>query len=223
MKLYYSPYACSMACHIALRECRAEVDLHLVPRGQNRTPEHLSVHEDGHVPVLEMAGGARLTEAVAILLHLAQTYRQAALLPTAGSTGEARVFEWLAWLSSSLHVAYAAHWRPERFTGDMPARAALQRGGHDRILLLNDRIEQRIKGKRTVAERYSLADIYLFVFYSWNARIGIDATRRYPRWSEWAYRMMDRAAVREALSIEAVDPFALWKPDLKLNSPMRYL
>lgn len=223
MKLYYTPHACSMACHIALRECRAEVDLHLVPRGRNRTPEHLSVHEDGFVPVLETDDGARLTEAVAILLHIAQTHRQAALLPASGSTGEARVFEWLAWLSSSLHVAYAAHWRPERFTGDTTAHAALQHGGHDRILLLNDRIERRIKGKRAVADRYSLADIYLFVFYAWNARIGIDATTRYPRWSEWAFRMMDRPAVRDALAIEAVDPFALWQPDPKLNSPMRYL
>jgi glutathione S-transferase len=208
MKLYHTPGACSMACHIALEEAGAVFDPVVVPRGQNRTDEYLAVHPRGFVPVLEQDDGQRLTEAAAILLHVARRFPGAGLLPEAGTIEEARAFEWLMWLTNSVHVAYACLWRPERFTDDPAARAAVAAEAKDRIDALNREIEPRLgDGAFAAGAPYSVADPFLLVFLRWANRIGLGAAERYPGWTAWARRMESRPAVSRVLAREGV---SLW-------------
>ena len=173
MKLYHTPGACSMACHIALEEAGAAFEPVVVPRGQNRTAEYLAVHPRGFVPVLEQDDGQRLTEAAAILLHVARRFPQARLLPEAGTVEQARAFEWLMWLTNSLHIAYACLWRPERFTDDPAARAAMVGEAKERIDALNREIEPRLASSVFAAgASYSVADPYLLVFLRWRIASG---------------------------------------------------
>jgi glutathione S-transferase len=209
MKLYHSPGACSMACHIALEDAGAAFHPIVVPRGQNRTPEYLRVHPRGLVPVLELDDGQRLTEAAAILLHVARRFPDARLLPEAGTIEEARAFEWLMWLTNTLHIAYACLWRPERFTEDAAARAALVIEAKGRIDVLNHEIEARLGDSFAAGRTYSVADPFLLVFFRWANRIGLDAVERYPGWTAWARRMEDRSAVARVLTREGV---SLWGP-----------
>lgn len=148
MKLYHSPGACSMACHIALEEVGAAFEPVIVrlSEGMNHEPDYLAIHPRGFVPVLEFDGGERLTEAAAILLHVARRHPSTGLLPQGGSVEEARTFEWLAWLTNTLHIAYASLWRPERFTTDESARKTLAAEAKERIARFNDTIEQRLSG-----------------------------------------------------------------------------
>ena len=207
MKLYYTPGACSMACHIALEEVGATFEPVTVPQGQNRTPEYLVVHPRGLVPVLEFNDDRRLTEAAAVLLHVARRYPAANLLPEAGTIEEARTFEWLAWLTNTLHVAYAGLWRPERFTDDPAARAALTAEAKDRIDALDHEVDARLGHPFAVGRTYSVADSFLLVFFRWANRVGLDAAGRHPRWTAWARRMEDRPAVHRVLAREGV---SLW-------------
>ena len=208
MKLYHTPGACSMACHIALEEAGAAFEPVVVPRGQNRTAEYLAVHPRGFVPVLEQDDGQRLTEAAAILLHVARRFPQARLLPEAGTVEEARAFEWLMWLTNSLHIAYACLWRPERFTDDPAARAAMAAEAKERIDALNREIEPRLASSVFAAgASYSVADPFLLVFLRWANRIGLGAAERYPAWTAWARRMESRPAVARVLAREGV---SLW-------------
>jgi glutathione S-transferase len=94
--------------------------------------------------VLELDDGQRLTEAATILLHVARRFPDARLLPEAGTIEEARAFEWLMWLTNTLHIAYACLWRPERFTEDAAARAALVTEAKGRIDVLNHEVEARL-------------------------------------------------------------------------------
>jgi glutathione S-transferase len=208
MKLYHTPGACSMACHIALEEAGAVFEPVVVPRGQNRTPEYLAVHPRGFVPVLELEDGQRLTEAAAILLHVARRFPDARLLPEAGTIEEARAFEWLMWLTNSVHIAYACLWRPERFTNDQAARAAVAAEAKDRVDALNREIEPRLGDSAFAAgASYSVADPFLLVFFRWTNRIGQGAAERYPVWTAWARRMESRPAVARVLAREGV---SLW-------------
>lgn len=210
LKLYHSPGACSMACHIALEETGAPFEPVpvLLAKRQNREPAYLAVHPRGFVPVLELDDGQRLTEAAAILLHVARRFPEARLLPEAGSLEEARVVEWLMWLTNTVHVAYACLWRPERFTDDPAARAALVEEAKDRIDALNRTIEPRLgEGMFTAGASYSVADPFLLVFFRWARRIGLEPAERYPVWTAWARRMESRPAVARVLAREGV---SLW-------------
>ena len=56
---------------------------------------------------------------------------------------------------------------------------------------------------------FSFADTYLFVFYRWGGRIGIDMKRNYPNWTRWSERMLERPAVNQAMAVEGITLFGL--------------
>jgi glutathione S-transferase len=209
-RLFYMPGACSLAAHIVVEELEAAAKIvpTLVPRGENRNADYLAVNPRGYVPALEISDGV-LTEAVAILVHLARTHPQPALLPPAGSIAEARTLEWLAWLTNTVHVAYGALWRPERFTNDETARERIAAEAKERIAALDADIERKFEDGRlfAVGADYTVADPYLLVFFRWANRIGLDASATCPAWTRWARRMEQRPAVARTLAAEGV---SLW-------------
>jgi len=76
MKLYYAPGACSLAVHIALEWIGAPYEAQVVKPG---SPEILKVNPLGAVPALDTGEGWILTQAAAILRHLARVHPQARL------------------------------------------------------------------------------------------------------------------------------------------------
>ncbi|MGZ9202373.1 MAG: glutathione S-transferase N-terminal domain-containing protein, partial [Caulobacteraceae bacterium] len=119
MKLFYSPGACSIAPHILLRELELPHTLQLVSLadGEHNTASYLRINPKARVPALEI-GGEIYTEVPALLTYLASLKPEAGLLPALGSVELARTLEWLAWLSSTVHIAFAQFRRPERFLPD---------------------------------------------------------------------------------------------------------
>ena len=121
LKLFYAPGACSLAPHIVLEETGAAYSTVRVAlaQGEQRTPEYLRVNPKGCVPALT-EGDWALTENPAILRYLARRFPEARLWPD-DPHPEARCAEWLAWIASTIHVAYAHVRRPERYPGDAKA------------------------------------------------------------------------------------------------------
>ncbi len=109
MKLYYSPGACSLAAHIILNEINVDFDLERVNLKTHKTEkgaDYYEINPKGYVPALEINPGLMLTENVAILPFLAQHDPKQDLIPPSGM-GRAKVLEWLGYLNSELHDAYA--------------------------------------------------------------------------------------------------------------------
>ncbi|NDF55840.1 MAG: glutathione transferase GstA, partial [Proteobacteria bacterium] len=74
MKLYFSPGACSLASHIALREAGLDFEAVKVEgRGQKTAggEDYSNVTAKGYVPALRLDDGAVLTEGTAILPYIA--------------------------------------------------------------------------------------------------------------------------------------------------------
>src|SRR2546423_5484591 len=76
MKLYYSPGACSLAAHIALREADRAFDLERVDLKTHRTAsgqDYYQINPKGYVPALQLddAGRELLTEAAVVLQYIA--------------------------------------------------------------------------------------------------------------------------------------------------------
>lgn len=208
MKLYYSPGACSLAPHIALEEARAAFEPVRIALadGQQRTPEFLAVNPKGRVPAL--ADGDRVvTENPAILRFIARRFPGAGLWPH-DAEDEARCAEWLAWMSSTIHPAYAHVRRPERYADEEAAKAAVVAKGRETCRELWRAVDAQIgRGPWALGERYSVADPYLLVFWLWSRMpvLAFDMGRDYPNWTAHARRMGERPAVRAALEREGLE------------------
>ncbi|MEJ1158253.1 glutathione S-transferase family protein [Prosthecomicrobium sp. N25] len=212
--LYYSPAACSLAPHIVLEEIGKPYGLEWVQAGvKTVTPEWKAMNPKGRVPALSgvpgrIGGGTDLlTEANAIMIYLGRTNPEAGLIP-ADPAREARMIEWMNWLTSSFHAAaYASVRRPARFVDDPALFPALQAKGMKTVLeqcayidgLLGDGRDWAVDGG------YTLADPYLFTFWVFLYRLDGFDLGPFPAWTAHARKVLARPATRRALEQEKIE------------------
>lgn len=209
-QLFYAPGACSMAAHIILEEVGAEFELFAVSvanRDTQREP-YLSINPKGRVPALRIPGEAKvLTELPAILSYLASRYPERALGEAGDPLLEARITEWLAWLSGWVHsVGYGLIWRPERFDPDPRHATALAVQGTKVVEAAHAEIERAFADNRhwSVGERFSIVDPFLLVLYRWGTSIGFPMRERYPGWTRQVRLTLERPAVQRAMAREGI-------------------
>jgi glutathione S-transferase len=205
MKLYYSPGSCALTVHIALEEAGASYESQRVhfDRQEQRSPEYLRINPLGRVPVLETPRGV-LTEVPAILGYIAAAFPQAALAP-ADAFDLARMHSFNAFVSSSVHVAYAHHARPNRYSDDEACRATIASKAVGTFLDLFAMMETRkFVGPWVMGDQYTVADPYLYVMTRWLARMKEDLGR-FPGIAAHYARMSARPAVRRALQLQGLE------------------
>jgi glutathione S-transferase len=204
--LYYSPGACSLAPHILLEETGIPFEVRKVNilDGEHRTAEYRAVNPNQRIPAMTVDGNL-ITEVPALLGYIASLRPEAKLLPAPGTLDYARCLELVAFVSSSLHIAYAQFRRPERFLpkGFPNVDAFLE---HGRMVTseFSREIENRLGSDWAIGEQYSIADAYLFPFYFWGPRAGLDMADDCPRWTSWKGRMLGRLAVQRAVAREGL-------------------
>ena len=118
----------------------------------------------------------------------------------------ARCGEFVAFLSSSLHVSYAQFRRPERFisTASEYAGAVIEHGRRTSVALYRE-IEQLLPEERWVlGEQFSIADVYLFPFFLWGQRLGLTMSSDCPRWTRLSRRLLGRLSVERVIQREAI-------------------
>lgn len=204
--LYYAPTACSIAPHIALEEVGAEFEPRRIDlaKGEQSSPEFLKLSPLGRVPAMIIDGQA-VTELPALLTYVASLKPEAKLVPTAGSLAFARCFEWLGFLSSSLHVAYAQFRRPGRFLADGSACSdELSEQGRLNTIRIYREVERRLSRGWAAGDDYSIADINLFPFYTWAWRLEFDIRNECPKWTVLFERLKERPAVQRAIEREGI-------------------
>ena len=206
MILYYAPTACSIAPHIALEEIGANFEARRIDltSGQQTSPEYLAVNPAGRVPAM-IIDSEVVTEVPALLTYIASRKPEAGLVPPPGTLAFARCFEWLGFLSSSLHVAYAQFRRPVRFLpGDSPHLNELSEQGRLNTIRFYHEVERRLVDGWAAGRDYSIADMYLFPFYTWAWRLELDMGRECPKWTAQFDRVKARPAVQRALEREGL-------------------
>ncbi|MCU0773733.1 MAG: glutathione S-transferase N-terminal domain-containing protein [Ideonella sp.] len=103
MKLYYSPGACSLSPHIALREAGLAFTPVIASTKTKKLADgsdYLAVNPKGQVPVLELDNGERLTEGPAIVQYIADQAPASKLAPPAGTMARYRLIEWLNFITT---------------------------------------------------------------------------------------------------------------------------
>lgn len=210
LTLFYSPGACSLAVHIALREAGIAFTTHrvLLSAGEQFHAAFLSVNPKARVPALRRSEDDQvLTEGMAILDWIVRVAPDAGLLP-ADPWLRARAMEQLAWLNGTVHgEMFASIFRPGRFVADATLQPALKETGLERLRTAFAELDTRLAGRDwLVGDTFSLPDAYLFVLYRWGKRVQLPMGTDYPHVRALVQRLRTRPTVQAALAEEGLDP-----------------
>jgi glutathione S-transferase len=199
MKLYYSPSACSLSPHIALREAGLAFDLERVDTRTHKTKSDVdfyTINPKGYVPVLELDNGHRLTEGPAIVQYIADRKPESKLAPPPTSEERYHLQGWLNFLSSEVHKEFGPLFNPKA-----PDEVKAQR--KEALAKRFDFIAKSLDGKSfLMGDTFTVADGYLFVLLRWTAFTGIELDK-WPALKAFQERVGARPAVKAALEAEA--------------------
>ena len=110
MKLYYSPGACSLSPHIALREAGLAFEPVLASTKTHKLPDgsdYYAINPLGYVPLLELDDGTRLREGPAIVQYIADQVPAKNLAPANGTLPRYRLQEWLTFIGTEIHRSFS--------------------------------------------------------------------------------------------------------------------
>jgi glutathione S-transferase len=200
MKLYYSPYACSLSPHIVLRELELPFELVRVNNQTKQTVDgrdFRTINPKGYVAALELEDGRVLTEGPAIVQYLADLRPEKRLAPPVGSWERVRLQEWLNFLGSEIHAGAAPLFKNAEIAEE--AKAYFR----ERLYRRFDYLEGVLAGQPYLLDdAFSVADAYLFTMLGWSRFLSIELGR-WVALTSYVERIGERVAVREALRAEA--------------------
>ena len=199
-KLYYSPGACSLSPHIALREAGLPFQLVMASTKTKKLADgadFTAINPKGQVPVLEFDDGQRLTEGPVIVQWIADQAPASGLAPAAGSMARYRLMEWLNFITSELHKGFSPLFNPA--TPD-EAKALSRAKLGERLAW----VDQQLAGKPYLTgDGFTVADGYLFTVAGWGRHVGVDIAPL-ANLSAFMARVAARPAVQEALKAEGL-------------------
>jgi glutathione S-transferase len=200
MKLYYSPGACSLSPHIALREAGLAFEPVLASTKSHKLQDgtdYYGINPLGYVPLLELDDGTRLREGPAIVQYVADQAPQKNLAPANGTLPRYRLQEWLTFIGTEIHKTFSPLFNP-----------AL---ADDAKQVFRDKLVQRftwvngeLAGKDyLMGDHFTVADGYLYVVTRWTEPMKIDISGL-TNLTAHHKRVTARPAVQEALKAEGL-------------------
>ncbi|EZP83957.1 putative glutathione S transferase [Novosphingobium resinovorum] len=206
LTLYYNPGSCSLASHAALEEAGLAYGLERVDLGKDaqNAPAYRDKNPWGKVPALQIGEGV-LTENIAILSYIAEQAPERILLPVSGIE-RARALEWLALLSSTVHVAFRPIFRPGRLASTAEGQEDVTATGLESLRTVLELLDERLgQGPYALGEQFSLCDLYLFVFVLWSRRPALAGKLgALPRLGAFGERLAARPSVVAAMTQEGL-------------------
>jgi len=173
-----------------------------VMTGENRQPPYLALNPTGQTPTLELDDGTTITEAVAIAEYLEELHPAPALIgSSAGERAQTRQWWRRVELSITEFIHNAFHYAEglKRFETRIPvapeAADGLKRIAQDRVRWLDGMLGS---GPFLCGERFTAADIWLYVWLDFGAGVGQPFDRSLPKIGPWFERIDARPAARES-------------------------
>ncbi|MEO8418135.1 MAG: glutathione S-transferase family protein [Methylophilaceae bacterium] len=164
--------------------------------GENREPTFLAINPAGQTPALRCDDGSTLGEAVAIAEYLEELHPAPALI---GSTPEERAQTRQWWrrvelnITEFIHNAYHYDEGLARFESRIPvlpdAADGLKAIAQDRLRWLDGMLGA---GPYLCGERFSVADIWLYVWLDFALTVNQPFDRSLPRVGPWFARVAAR-------------------------------
>ncbi|MDM0107455.1 glutathione transferase GstA [Variovorax sp. J22R24] len=200
MKLYYSPGACSLSPHIAMREAGLAFEPVLASTKSHKLQDgtdYYGINPLGYVPLLELDDGSRLREGPAIVQYIADLAPTKNLAPANGTISRYRLQEWLTFIGTEIHKSYSPLFNP-----NMPedAKTTFKTKLKSRYEWLDGQLEGK---DYLMGEHFTVADGYLFTVTNWAKPTGVDIAS-FANLNAWHARVAARPAVQEAMKAEGL-------------------
>jgi glutathione S-transferase len=199
VKLYYSPFACSLSPHIALREAGLTFQLSRVDLRAGKTfdgEDYGAVNPKGYVPALRLDDGEVLSEGPAIVQYIADQKPESRLAPPRDSFERYRLQEWLNFISTEIHKQFSPLFSP---TLPEPQRDQAIKKIKRRLELVEARLKEL---PFLLGETFTVADIYLFTVLRWTRSVRIDISE-FVAVTAYLARIGERPAVVAAIAYES--------------------
>jgi glutathione S-transferase len=168
-KLYNVKRWGSMSAHFVLEELGVPYQNIWMTPEQVKAPEFRDISPLGYIPVLGLLDGRTVIESSAIVTFLTDAHPERELAPPAGSGDHAIYLSALAFMAVNLYPAINLEFGAEALT-DTPEQAEIVKAkaaAHEARLF--DIIDHRLAkdGPHLAGERFTAADIYLFMLTVW--------------------------------------------------------
>jgi glutathione S-transferase len=199
MKLYYSPGACSLSPHIALREAGLDFELVRVDLGTHKLPDgrdFTQINPKGYVPALELDNGTVLTEGTAIVQYIADLKPDTGLAPKSGTLERYQLQEWLGFINSEVHKGFGPLFNPNT---PEEYKTTARKNLANRLAYL---AEHLAKHDYLMGKQFTVADGYLFTVLNWGPWTGVDITA-WPSLVAFQQRLSSRPGIVAAQAAEA--------------------
>ncbi|WP_066798275.1 glutathione S-transferase C-terminal domain-containing protein [Sphingomonas soli] len=196
MKLYFRPFACSLAARIALEEAGLDADYVEVGRDY-RLPDGRDFREIspmGYVPAIQTSSGFVLTEGPAVLTYIAELAPEGTLNFTGFSDAHYRMIAWLNFIATELHKSVFAPLLGKAGEGDRDSARA--RAARPFAVL-----SQHLEGQNFLEDRFSVADAYLLAVLNWCEAAQVPI-QDWPVLLAYRTRLRARPSVARAMAAE---------------------
>ncbi|KAI1015928.1 hypothetical protein LB505_003977 [Fusarium chuoi] len=213
LTLYRANGSCSLIPHAILRHYKipfTAIRLKFGPNGVEAADgsfsnaQYRSIHPRGYVPALAVDNNV-ITEMPAILSYISSLVPGENLFGI-GPIQQAKVLEWLVFLSGTLHgLGYGAWLRPGRFSGDVADHKRIRAKGRDVIHESFKRIEDGLKNREyIVGNALTVVDFNVYIFARWAHEVEIDLEKEYSSYYGHVRKIERMEGVRQAVENEGL-------------------
>lgn len=199
-KLYYALGSAAMGVRVMLEEIGASYELieTTIDMAKPRPPDQLALNPNGWVPVL-IWGDQAMYECAAISVFLSDRHPEAGLAPGVDEDARGRFLQTLVYFSNSVQNAFQLNYYPDRFADTPTDEPSAQRRGNRRLNETWGVIDEQIgDGRWVLGDRFSAADIYLYMLTTWlRPARGQPPVETFPNVSRIAAEMEKRPSVQK--------------------------
>jgi glutathione S-transferase len=203
-----------MGVRVILEEIGAPYELihTTIDMDEPRPPEQLALNPNGWVPVL-IWGDNAMYECAAITVFLCDRHPESKLAPKINELERGLFLQTLVYFSNSVQNAFQLNYYPDRFADTPAEEPSAQRRGIRRLRETWKVIDDQIGDSEWVlGDRFSAADIYLFMLTTWlKAPRGQPTTDEFPNVKRISQAVVRRPSVRLV--------YQEWIQEQKANRP----
>ncbi len=214
--LYQITGSASFAARAALEEAGAAYEvINVHPRQRDTDSSFAEANPLKRVPALR-DGDVAVYETGAVLLHIADRFPAAGLIPPLGDARRADAYRWIMWTANTLHGAWWPLMMPSSLSTDESAAPGIRERGISNMAKYGDYLDGQLKDREwCLGDQFTVADIYLYMLVGWQSFVDDVQVGGAPV-QEHFKRVSDRPAIARARELDDLTPdFQRNHPDMR--------